>query len=228
MNTAWLKAHWVYVAGGVIGVLVLYEIVKHAGGGSSGAVDVSGGGAQQQNLVAAADLQNAQTNAVITQAAYAASVADNQTTAQLEAVKVQTAAQLAATLAETEAAKEVKIYGIHSGVEMQSIVSSEKLAETQIASATVEQLAKTSASVQLAQVQTVGKQVDNIMTYSKHASQDYASFAPILALETGQGGAAAAIGTANAQSKASQTASTWGGIASLGNTFLKGLFGAGA
>lgn len=226
MNTAWLKAHWYYGLAGVIGLLVLYKLLK-AGGASSGAGAVDNGSAQQQGLVAAADLQNAQTNAVITSAAYAANVANNQTAAELQLGIVKTAAQLAATQQQTEAARQVDLAGIHAGVEMQSIVTSGQVQETAIIGKTYTDIARINAGVTTTMLNNVAKQVSTIQTYSKHASQDYAAIAPILAIETGQGGAAAAIGTANAQSKASQTASVTGGIATLGKTLLTGLFGLG-
>jgi hypothetical protein len=228
MNTAWLKSHWYYALAGVVGIIVLYELVKKGqGGAASPSGDLSGGGIAQQNLVAAADLQNAQTNAVITQAAYAANVANNQTVAQLKATEVETAAKLMATQQQTEAAREVQLAGIHAGVEMQSIVTSGHVAEVQIEGSTITNLAKIQADVSKTMLNNVAKQVSTIQTYSKHASQDYASIAPVLAIETGQGGAAAAIGTANAQSKASQTASVAGGIAKLGSSLISGLFGMG-
>lgn len=227
LNAAWIKAHWHYVVAGLFGVFVLYELSKSLGASRSpaGGPDVSGGADQLQSLSAAADLQNAQVNGQVQQSAYAATVADNQIAASLELGKTQTAAQLEATNLQTEATREVNLAAIQGAVDTQAIQASAAITEAKIQSSTVEQLAATAIKVPLAQIAVVGKQVDNIMTYSKHAGSDYQAFAPILALETGQGYAAPGIEASVAAAGASKTQSIVGGITGVFSSLMKGLFG---
>jgi hypothetical protein len=101
LDAAWLKKHWYYIAGGLVGILVLYELVQSLNGTSSASSssggDLSGGANQLQTYTAQADLVDAQTNAQVETASYSADVANNQTAAALQLGEVQTAAELSAT-----------------------------------------------------------------------------------------------------------------------------------
>lgn len=236
------KKHWQVIAGALVGILVLYYLYKTLSGASTStpgsSTDISGGANSVQALSAAADLTNAQTNAGVEVASYSAQVADNQTQAQLQATLAQTAAQLDATNKQTQAAEVVDLGSQSTAVSLQSIQSGAQVEQTQIEGATLDTLARTAGQtavqvqqaknqVALAQLSDVASQVTQIQDNSKHASQDYAAFAPILALETGQGTAAAGIAAANSktavassQATASVASSVSSGIGSL----LSGLF----
>lgn len=227
MNTEWLKTHWYYIAGGLVGLFVLYEVISSLSGGSSSTAssptDISGGANQLAALTASADLTNAQVNGQITTASYAADVANNQTAAALQLGEVQTAAQLDATNHQTNAAVDVALGTAADAVQVQSIVTSGQVQQTQIEGATLEHLATTAASVPLAQINAVSKQVDNLMTYSKHFGTDIQAFAPVIAEETGQGSSAGSVKKAPGSTTAQNISAVSGGI----GTVLAGLFGAG-
>lgn len=224
-DTAWVKSHWYYIAGAVLGLLVLYELLKSIGGASSSSsqTDLSGGGQAVSNIQAAADLQNAQVNGQTTVAAYAAGVQSNQIAAALQLGEVQTAAQLDATNHQTQAAETVALAADKTTLGIQQIRSNQAVQTAAIEGATYEHLADTNASVQTHVIDTVGGQIKQILDNSKHASQDLTAFAPIVAEETGQGGSAGPLAGANAASRVAGSAITSTAI-SAGSSLLKGLF----
>jgi hypothetical protein len=239
LNSAYLKSHWYYVAGALFGVFVLYELVKNLSGGSAGGTspNISGGDKQLAALQAGADLTNAQTNAQITTASIAGSVATNQALFALKATELTTAAQLDATNHQTEAARQVGLAHEQGAVSIQSIITSGHLAETQAEIAGLENIAVTSGNTQkaiaetmikpqLAMVENINAQVGTIQKYSKHASQDYKAITPVILAETGQGGAAVGVAQANTQEAVAKSPGAVISAASKGiGTILSGLFG---
>lgn len=235
MDTAWLKDHWYYVVGGLLGLFIVYELVHSISGASgstsSTATDISGGANQLQSLQAAADLTDAQTNAQITTASYAADVANNQTAAALQLGEVTTAAELDASNHSTQAS--VDIAGINEGgqvqiataqgadaVAAQQIVTNGQIQQTAIEGATIDTLGAQKATVALQSISDVNSQIQNIQTYSKNASKDYAAIAPVLAEETGQGTTVGAAKPTPGSTTAQNVSAVAGGISSI----LGGLF----
>lgn len=232
----WLKTHWLYVAGGIVGFFLLYYIYKSyvssssSSAASSNATDLSGGANQVLALSSAASLQNAQINGAIESTQLQANVANNQTAAALQATEVTTAAQLAATQG-TTAANEAVALGAQQtqlgivqaqvgGAEnIQQTLSNQAIKQTQIQGSTYEGIANTEsatelglahiqAGVELSQLSDVNKQVANLATYSKHFGTDIQSLAPTLALELGASSAAPGLeaGKAAGNVAASNTA----------------------
>lgn len=225
MNTEWLKTHWYYVAGGLIGLFVVYEILTSAtGGSSSSSTDLSGAGTQLQALQASADLTNAQVNGQVVTASYQADVVNNQTAAALQLGEVQTAAELAATQGQTSAAVALGENTNASLVEAQQIITGGQVQQTQIEGNTLENLATTAASIPLAQISTVNSQISNLMTYSKNFGSDIKAIAPVIAEETGQGGSAGSVKQSAGSTTAQNISAVSGGIGTIG-TILSGLFG---
>lgn len=248
LDTAWLKAHWYYVAASVLGVIVLYELLHNMGAAptSSGAapVDLSGGASQLAGLSAQADLVSAQYNAQVSTAQIQGNVADMQAATALQLGLADTAAKLDAQNRVTDASVAIATLNTEAGVtingqnvtgateinkqnvagaeQIQSTVTAGQVKQTQIEGDTLQGLAKTAVSVPLAQIAAVNSQIQNIQTYSKHASQDYGAIAPVLAEETGQG---ATVGAAKPtkSTTAQNISAVSGGI----STVLSGLFGSG-
>lgn len=224
---AYVKAHWYYFAAGLVGLFVLYELVKalNHGGSASASSDVSGGAAGIQALTAAADQTNAQVNAVTTQAAYQASTQNNAIAAELQLGALKTAAQLDATNHQTAAAVDVAKINADAGVQTQQIITSGQVQQTQIEGATLDTLGAQKQQVNLHIIDTVAGQIKQIMDHSKHASQDYTAFAPIIALETGQPSGPTAAANAASRTAASGTATTAVAAgAGVLNTIITGLF----
>lgn len=231
-DTAWLKSHWIYIAGAFIGVFVLYEIFSSAASSSAGGSSATSGSSdQEQSLQAAADLQDAQVNGQVETASYAADVQNNETAAALQLGEVQTAAELAATQGQTTAAVEENTTDVSGAVEAERLVTSGQVQQTQIEGSTLESIAKTAGSTQtqlaqiqnevpLAQVADVNSQIQNIQTYSKNAKSDYAAIAPVLAEETGQGSTVGAAKPTAGSTTAQNITAGANGI----NKVLSGLF----
>lgn len=226
-SVTFVKAHWYYFAGGLVGLFVLYELVKalNSGGGSSAPTDVSGGAAGIQALTAAADNTNAQVNAVTTQAAYAASTNNDAIAAQLQLGSLQTAAELDATNHQTQATVDIAKINADASVQTSSIVTAGQVQQTAIEGATLDTLGAQKEAVNLHIIDTVASQVKQIQDSSKHASQDYTAFAPIIALETGQNSGPTAAANAQSRTAASGTATTAvAGASGIVQSFLSGLF----
>src|SRR5258708_2753916 len=200
-NIQYVKAHWYYFVPAFFGVFVVYELLKKMQAGSASPTDVSGGGHQLAALQASADLQNAQLFASTTHDEYAASVANTQTAAALKATEVTTAAQLDATLHQTEAAREIGLAQVSGVVEAQRIITGGQVAEVNSQVAGAVRISQDANALKLSQSKLVADQITQIQQHSKHASQDYTAFAPIVALETGQGGAAPSLGASNASTR---------------------------
>jgi hypothetical protein len=224
VDTAWLKAHWLWIVGIGLGLVVVYELLKSLGGGSSAPAsavpDVSGGANQLQALTSAADLQNAQVNGATTIAAYQAGTANTAIAAQLQATEVQTAAALEATNNQTEAAREIGLAGVDAGVQVEQIKANASVSQTAIEGNTITTLGAQREAIANNQINTVGGQINQILNHSKHASQDLTAFAPIIAEETGQGSTAGPLAQANASSR---VASSTGATITAGATALQGL-----
>jgi hypothetical protein len=234
----WLKQHWQLALGSVLGLVIILHLLRRASGGSaaSSSADISGGANQVQALSAAASLQNAQVNGQVSVAEIQGAVAAKQIEAQVQSTAITTGAQLQLGLAQTQAQVVENAQNTSAAVSIQKIQTAADVTKTQIEGTTLEQLAKTAGQTQvavqqaknqvaLAQITSVDKQVSNIMTYSKHASQDYTAFAPIAAVELGQPSAAAAAAAANAQSRvASSTGATISSIAGGVSSILTSLF----
>lgn len=223
----YVRAHWYYFAGGLIGLFVLYELVKalNSGGSASASPDVSGGAAGIQALTAAADQTNATVNAATTVASIQGSTANDQIAASLQLGELQTAAQLDATNHQTQATVDIAKVNADAGVQTASIVTAGQVQQTQIEGATLDTLGAQKEAVNNHIIDTVASQIKQIQDSSKHASQDYTAIAPVIALETGQNSAPTAAANAASRTAASTTATavvaTGGGIVS---SFLSGLF----
>jgi hypothetical protein len=236
-----VRKNWYYFAGAIIGIVILYELAKRAGGSSSASSDTASGfvGASGQpisSLQAGADVAASNNNAQIAVAQIQGQVASNGIIAAQNASEAQTAAQLQLGLAQTAAAETLGLtvtnndvqktaLAVQGAVDIQSIQSDAAVKQTAIEGGVITKVASLQAGVQQAQVNAVAKQISTIQSFSKHASQDYSTIAPIIALELGQGDAAPGIASAVAGASASKTASISGAIASFGGTLLKGLFG---
>lgn len=223
MNLAYLKSHWYYVAAGVFGLLVIYELVKSisgAGSGGSSSGDLSGGANQVQALSAAADLTNAQINGQTTVAAYEASTQNNQIAATLQADLAKTAAELDATNHQTDASVAINSQNVQGAVAAERLVTGAQVAETAIEGQTLTTLGAQKEAVNLAITKNVATQIANIQQYSKHASTDYGAIAPVLAEETGQG---STVGQAK-PTPTNSTAQTIGAISGGIGSILAGLF----
>jgi hypothetical protein len=214
LDTQWLKSHWYYIAAGVVGFFVLYEIISRLGG-SSGASssDLGGGAAQVNQLQAGVDVANADSNAKIAVAQIAGQVASNQALEQLQATEATVAGEVAVGLAQTQAARDVAITQSNNLVRTQQIVTTGQVQETGIVGRTLVLLGAQKVSVATHITDTVAAQITQIQGHSKHASQDYAAIAPLIALETYQGGAGVGIAQANT-AKATGVAAVEGGVAS--------------
>lgn len=236
------KAHWKGLAGAFFGLLVLYYLYEKLAGGSgaSASSDVSGGGATIQGLSAAASLQNAQVNGQVEVAQIQGAVAAAGIQASLANSLELTRAQLEATNNQTAAGVAVALGQQATDITTQKLVSEQAVQQTAIQGATLDQLERTQGQteVQIAGIQaavssqmiaTVGKQIQTIQSYSKHASQDYKAIAPIIAIETGQGYVAPGIANANAATdiaKSPGATITAVGTAAKGvGSLLAGLFG---
>jgi hypothetical protein len=222
LNFDWLKAHWYYAVGGLIGVYVIYQIFASASGSSGGSSDASTSNSQLESYQAAADLQDAQVNGQVEVASYAANVQNNQTAAALQLGEVQTAAELSATQSETNAAVEANQADVTGTVEANQAVVNGQVAETNIEGQTIDTLGSQKEAVSLATINGINQQIANVQEYSKNAGEDYGKLAPLIEAETGQAGAAAATAAAikGNQSTIAQNISAGGGAAS---SILSGL-----
>lgn len=241
-DSAWLKAHWYYIAGGLIGLFVVYEILQSAGAsasGSSSSTDVSGGANQLQALQASADLTDAQVNGQVEEASYSADVANNQTAAALQLGEVQTAAELEATNQQTSAAEATTLGEASDVVEAQNIVTNGQVKETQIEGSTLENieatqgstqvaLAKVAVSPSLAIANTINTDLTQILPGEKNQQAFLQAFAPVAAELTGQGASGAGIAAANSKTavaNASNPSQIISASASGISGVLSGLFG---
>lgn len=216
-----VKHHWKAIVGGLFGVLVLFFLLSKLKSGSSasstGSTSAEG---QVLQYASAASLTNAQFNAQEVTAQLQASVATQGIAAGLQSDLAKTAAQLAATQQQTTAATAVALDTNRTAISLQTIKSEADLNKTAIEGQVVENLATQASAVKMQSLQVVQKQVNTILKYSKHTQADLQKFAPIIALETGQGSAASSIASTNAQvavatSTGTQVAQVAGGITSV-------------
>lgn len=227
-NFQFVKEHWKLTAGALLGVFVLYFLLKRASTGataSSNATDLSGGASQVQALSAAASLQNATTNGQIAVAQLNSSVAAIQVKAQLQSDLAKTSAERDVALASIGGDIAKTQITTQGGVDIAQISADAGVHTAQIESATLEDLAHTAASVKIQQNKIVQDQIQQIFQHSKHASQDYTAFAPVIALELGYPQAVPSTAAANAASRtSSSTANTIAAASSGVSTIFKGLF----
>lgn len=188
-------------------------------------------GAEVSNNQTAAALQASLANTAATTAVQQQTVSAEEAVALgaqqagVQTTQIQTEGQVQQTAIQTKGAVEVQQLQSNQAVQQTAIEGStiENVATTE--GATQVAVAKTQASVALAQISDVNSQVQNIMTYSKHASQDLTAIAPIIAEETGQGSSAPGIATANAN-KAVGTAQATSSTVTKGiSSIFSGLFG---
>lgn len=206
VNFTWVKEHKYTVLGGLAGVLVVLYLLKHSQAAASSGSDLSGGAGAVTNYDAAASLQNAQVNGQVEIAQVQAGVQYAGIQAQSDVAKTTVAAELAAAMQKTSADAAVALGGQGAAVEIQRIQSEQQVEQTQIVGATIETLGSQQATVKMQQNQIVAAQVAQIQAHSKHASQDYTAIAPILAIEQGQQGSAAATAAANAADRTAASA----------------------
>lgn len=239
-DLAFVKQHWHWLAAGFVGLLVLFYLSKQSGAASSSgtsSTDLSSG--SNPSLDAAQLMAQASLNGQVETTQIQGQVASEQVAAQLDATNKQTAAEAAVALggqAEDLAKTQVND---QTAIGLQHIVTTGQVQQTQIEGQTLTTLGATAAQaevaveqsrdqVALSQIQDVNNQITTIQKYSKNAGKDYASIAPVIALETGQGGAATGIANANAKVAVSNgtpaTIAAAGGAASGIGKVLSGLF----
>lgn len=222
LDSTWLKAHWYYAVGAVLGVYVLYKLLSSSTASSStSSTDLSGGAVATQNLQAAADLQNAQVNGAIAVAQIQGNVADTQAAAALKATEVTTLAE--ADVANHQTSASVDIAGINAGAaeNIQQTVTQGQVDQTAIEGQTLTELGAQKEAVNLAITNNVAKQIQTIQTYSKNAAKDYGAITPVLAEETGQGATVGAAKPTPGSTTAQNISAVGSGISSI----LSGLFG---
>jgi hypothetical protein len=228
LHLEFVKRHWRVLAYGIVGLLVLYvlyERLKAPSSQSGVAGDISGGANQVQAISAAADLQNSQVNGQIVVAQIQGQVQQVGIAAALQASLANTAAQLAATQGQTTAAEAVGLAQTSALVSIQKLQSDAAVAQTAIEGATIATLGAQRENVALHSLEIVKKQVSNIQNFSKHAGTDYTKIAPLIALELGQGDAAASLGaSAAADSAAHSPAAIVSSASGIFSGLMTGLF----
>lgn len=224
VNIEFAKKHWPILTGGIVGLLLLFYLLRHKSASASSSTDISGGAGQVQAISAAADLQNSQANSNITMAAYQAGVANNGIAAGLQSDLAKTAAQLAAAQTATASKTVVALDTNKTAVELQKVMADATVKQTTIQGQTLVALGSQAAYIKQRQQDYVNNQVMNIMTHSKHFSTDIQNFTPTILAETGQGTSAVGVADANTRRAAATspaaTISAASGIASM----LAGLF----
>lgn len=230
------KKHWPIIAGGIVAVLILYYILKNRSTAAA-STDISGGANAVQSLTAAASMQNAQLNAQTEVAAYSANVANSQVAANLQASLADTAGKVSVANTSTQATLATNLGAQSTMVSLQRILSATDISKTQIEGSTYTSLAKISGQnavalqnaknqVALSTIGMIGTQVSTIQKYSKHAASDYQAFAPIIAAESGQGGAAVGLSQAYTTQKIGTSAgSVIAASTPIATSLLTGLFG---
>jgi hypothetical protein len=228
MNLAWLKAHKYYVLGGLAGVLVLLYLMKRSANAATTPADLSNPGSSGvTSYDAAASLANANVNGQVEIAQVKAGVESQGIAASADVSKFTVASELAATENTNAANVAIALGKSADAVETQRIITSGQVESTAIVGRTIDTLGAQHADVEKQMLATVSAQVKQIQEHSKHASQDYAAIAPILAIESGQ--PAAAVGTANANAAGKVAAegtkqAIIGGATSIIGDLTRGLF----
>lgn len=226
LNIGFVKQHWVPITGSLVGLLVLYYLAKaFSGSKPAKSPDISGGDQSSLNLSAAASLQNAQINGQVEVAQIQGQVQQAAVGAQLQASLAKTAAELQATNLQTTADVAKTSLFTNADIQKTSLLSTADVAKTQIEGQTITHLGDTAASVQLARINTVGKQVDMINTYAKNAGQSLTAAAPILLGELNLPSASSSASASKAATDAAKSpASTIGAIGGGISSILAGVF----
>lgn len=228
------KRHWVAIAGGLVGLFVLYYLAKQlsAGGGGS---DLSGGAATVTGLSAAASLQNAQLNAQTANASLQASVAQNGIQAQLQSDLAKTAAELAAQQQATAATTAVSLGAQSTAVSIQQIQSDQAIKETAIKGQTYEDITATQAQSQVlinashdallkTSIEGIQSQIADVLSKGNRQTT-LTALSPIIAAELGEQAASAAASQGNATVQSVHSpAGLLNGVAEAGSAILTGLF----
>lgn len=239
-SVEYAKSHWKVLLGAFVGVLLLYYIYRSAGRAAAPAAstDLSAGSYQLQGLNAAGAMQAAQINAGIETAQLQSQVASHGIDAQLTSNLAMTQAQLAAAQAKTAGEIVTTLDAHATAVQMQHIVSDTALAQTKVQADTLKALAVTAGQTQVqvqqaknvvaqASIKSVNDQIMYAITHDTgHLASFLQSFAPVVAAETGQGGAA--VGLANANTARAIGTSPGTQISQIGSgigSVLNGLFG---
>ena len=225
--TQFVREHWKPLAAGFVGLLVLYYLAKRgaAQSGNASQPGAASSPAQLAGYSAAADLQNAQVNGQVEIAQLNAMVQAHAVDAGAAVQIAQINAQLDATNRQTDAGVAESSIQATRDVTIQKLQSDAAVETARIQGDTLDFLATKGTEVQVAQVNAVAKQVGSLMQYSKHFSQDIKAIAPVIALETGQGGAAPGIAAANTQEAiAKSPANTISAVSSGIGKILGGLF----
>lgn len=242
-DVAYAKQHWHYLAGGLVGLLVLYYIYEKAKGGTAAAPaaapDLSGGSPQLLALSASASQANAQVNAAVETAQLQAEVATNGIAAQLQSNTIKTAAELAATQQKTSADTTVALGAQNTQVQLAHITADAQVKQTQIEGATLETLGATAAqrdvilqqsrdAVSMSAIAAADRQVTYGITHDTgHVASYLDHITPVILAETGQGGAAAQVSANNTAAKISgdqTTASVVHSVSSGISSIFSGLF----
>lgn len=152
LNSQFVKSHWMVLAGGLGGLLLLIYLFKHgssSAASSSTTPDLSGGANVNQNLQAAATLSNGAVDASVQIAAYQASAVNNSTLANLQANLADTAAKLAVANQSTSANLAVNLDKDATAISIQRLQSDQAIKTTAIQGQTLTNLAVTQQNTTL-------------------------------------------------------------------------------
>jgi hypothetical protein len=229
MDFSIVKRHPYAIGGTVVGLIVLWLLLRHSssGGSASSSSGPSPADLQLAQLNAGAGIQNSQIQAGVQVAQTQADVVNNQTAAALTASELTTAAQLQLGLHQQDVQFATAVTGDQTSVDLANIQANVDITKTQIQGNTIEdvaaiqgqtqvQIEQAQTAVALTQVQDVNSQISNLMKYSKHFSQDIKAIAPTIAFETGQGSAAPGVASAQAAENISKSPSAIIGAAAKG------------
>lgn len=235
-----VQKHWAALAGGFVGLLVLYYIYENFAGASvstpASTASIPSTSAGVAELSSAASLSNDQLNAQTEIASISGDVQNNQIAAALQASLAQTAATAANNSQTTSATEAVDLGSQNAGVSIQQIQSDAAVKQTAIESSTLESLAKTSGSTQV-QVQLAKNQVG--LAAAAVQSQAISTASDLITSgvlnKGGEGGTnqVAALATVTGQSPSavvaatpkSTTPATISAVSSGVSSVLSGLFG---
>lgn len=205
---------------------MLYSLYKRRSGSTAGSgMDLSSSNTLQA-LNAQQQLENAQYNAQVETTQLQAQVATTQVNDALAATNTTVAAQQQVSDAQIAAELQATTGAQSTALAIQKLQSDQAVAQTAIEGEVIDNIAKIKGDILLAQVKNVNSQIQTLMKYSKHFGTDVQKIAPVIALETGQGGAAPGLASANAsQAAATSPAAIVTAASGPLSALLTGLFG---
>lgn len=229
MDFAIVKKHPYAIGGTIVGLIILWLLLRNSSGGGSASSSSGPSPADLQlaSINAGVGIQQAQIQAQTQVAQTTADVTNNQTQAALTASELTTAAQLQLGLHQQNTDVVMAVTGDQTSVDLANIAANADVTKTQIEGDTLTNIAgiQGQTQVSIAQAQTavesqsltqVNSQIGSLLKSSKHFNQDIAAIAPVIAEETGQGSSAVGIANANAQAKIGTSTAATIGAASKG------------